>query len=668
MCGIFGIISTGKTRCPGSLARRLVESFYDLSESRGKEAAGAALLLGDRIEVVKAPVRGRDFLALRESKPILDCLVSALGGGDPVVLIGHTRMVTNGGDHVHGNNQPVIKSELVAIHNGIIVNEQELWARLPDEQREFEVDTEILLALVARQMRNGCGLSDSVSAGMRELKGANSIALMSSRYDGLVLATANGSMFLAHDEVVGVTVFASERSILERIIDKRLHTLTSMTAQTVRQILPGEMVTIPLESASPLVERWSAQSPKASLVARASRTIIDHVVARLEPKKGMPSTNRSRRAQIEATTRIDWQAIRNLRRCTRCVLPETFPFIEFDADGVCSLCNAHQPLVLKGSETLRKEFQSIKRADGGPELLIPLSGGRDSCFGLHMVVREFGMKPVAYTYDWGMVTDLARRNISRMCGELEIEHILISADIRRKREYIRKNVSAWLRAPHLGTVPLFMAGDKQFFYYANMLKNEMGLARTMLSVNPLERTDFKVGFCGINELYHKKHYYEPNFTNKFRLLGFYAWQFLSNPAYVNYSLLDSAFAYFSYYLIPKDFTSTFDYLPWREHEVESVLLDQYGWEISPDTKSTWRIGDGTAAFYNYIYVRVAGLSENDTFRSNQIREGLMTREEALARIYEDNCPRAESIAWYFDTIGLDAVEALKVINALPVHY
>lgn len=238
MCGIFGIISTGKTRCPGSLARRLVESFYDLSESRGKEAAGAALLLGDRIEVVKAPVRGRDFLALRESKPILDGLVSALGGGDPVVLIGHTRMVTNGGDHVHGNNQPVIKSELVAIHNGIIVNEQELWARLPDEQREFEVDTEVLLALVARQMRNGCGLSDSVSAGMRELKGANSIALMSSRYDGLVLATANGSMFLAHDEVAGVTVFASERSILERIIEKRLHTLTAMTAQTVRQILP----------------------------------------------------------------------------------------------------------------------------------------------------------------------------------------------------------------------------------------------------------------------------------------------------------------------------------------------------------------------------------------------------------------------------------------------
>ena len=213
-----------------------------------------------------------------------------------------------------------------------------------------------------------------------------------------------------------------------------------------------------------------------------------------------------------------------------------------------------------------------------------------------------------------------------------------------------------------------MAGDKQLWYYANMLKDEMGLARTLFSMNPLERTDFKVGFCGIDESFHKEHHYELTFANKLRLGAFYMGQFLLNPAYINASLMDSAFAYFSYYLIPKDFTLIFDYLPWREHEVESTLLGQYGWETSPDTKSTWRIGDGTAAFYNYIYLKVAGFSENDTFRSNQIREGLITRREAIEKIYEDNQPRVASIAWYFDTIGLDAVEAVKTINRVPIRY
>ena len=51
------------------------------------------------------------------------------------------------------------------------------------------------------------------------------------------------------------------------------------------------------------------------------------------------------------------------------------------------------------------------------------------------------------------------------------------------------------------------------------------------------------------------------------------------------------------------------------------MLDSYGWERAVDTSSTWRLGDATAPFYNYIYYTVAGFTEHDTFRSNQIREG-----------------------------------------------
>jgi hypothetical protein len=37
-----------------------------------------------------------------------------------------------------------------------------------------------------------------------------------------------------------------------------------------------------------------------------------------------------------------------------------------------------------------------------------------------------------------MVTDLARRNIARVCGRLGVENIIVSADIHWKRENIRK--------------------------------------------------------------------------------------------------------------------------------------------------------------------------------------------------------------------------------------
>ena len=108
-----------------------------------------------------------------------------------------------------------------------------------------------------------------------------------------------------------------------------------------------------------------------------------------------------------------------------------------------------------------KQLEKHRKSNGEPDCIVTLSGGRDSCFVLHTFVEEYGMNPIAYTYDWGMVTDLARRNQSRMCGGLGVEHIVISADITTKRENIRKNVEAWLKRPSLGTIPLFMAGDKR---------------------------------------------------------------------------------------------------------------------------------------------------------------------------------------------------------------
>ncbi len=299
---------------------------------------------------------------------------------------------------------------------------------------------------------------------------------------------------------------------------------------------------------------------------------------------------------------------------------------------------------------------------------MPISGGRDSCYGLHYIKKELGLNPVAYTYDWGFVTDLARRNISRMCGELNIEHVLVAADIKQKRENVRKNVAAWLVKPTLSMIPLFMAGDKQFFYYASKVKKQMGLGPILFSMNWLEKTGFKTGFAGVNDTCAHEKTYGLTPLNQLKLISHYAYNVLSNPNYINRSLHDTLFGYFSFYLKAKDYYSIFDFLTWDQCEIERCIIGGYNWETSPDTKSTWRIGDGTAPFYNYIYLTIAGFTENDTFRSNQIREGMIDRATALLAIEEENRPRAESFKWYCDTIGLDAIAALKAINGAKKLY
>ena len=133
----------------------------------------------------------------------------------------------------------------------------------------------------------------------------------------------------------------------------------------------------------------------------------------------------------------------------------------------------------------------------GTECIVPFSGGRDSCYALHLIVNELELRPVTYTYDWGMVTDLGRRNISRMCADLGVENIIVAADIAKKRKNIEMNLRAWLKSPHLGMISILTAGDKHFFRHIETMKKQTGVDLNLWGINPLEVTHFKAGFLGV---------------------------------------------------------------------------------------------------------------------------------------------------------------------------
>ena len=155
---------------------------------------------------------------------------------------------------------------------------------------------------------------------------------------------------------------------------------------------------------------------------------------------------------------------------------------------------------------------------------------------------------------------------------------------------------------------------------------------------------------------------------KAKLVSYYGLRFLQNPGYINSSLRDTAGAFMAYYFEPRrDFYFIFDHFIWNEDEVNRVLLSEYEWEMASDSPSTWRIGDGTAPFYNYIYMTARGFTEFDTFRSNQIREGHISRADALEAIMVENRPRIETLRWYLDAINLDFNTVIGRINELDTR-
>ncbi|MCQ1539538.1 hypothetical protein FTO68_11175 [Methanocalculus taiwanensis] len=676
MCGIFGIVTPNLNNCSEKRVKYIADKLFVFSESRGKESAGLAIRTSKNLQVYKKPEPASHMILTKEYIQFVNnALKNEVSDKQYLAIIGHSRLVTNGIKDSNSNNQPVMNGCVVGVHNGIIVNNDKLWEQCPEIHRSTDVDTEVFLALLQHNYNLTKSLASSCIKTFSAIEGSASVAVLFSNMDNLLLATNTGSLYITQDLSKNLFIFASEQYILNQLVqDVRIN--NGLNFEKISQIGPNHACIVDINNLSNLAFSLNPEQYKFELKENCAETSVE--VLDLSPKtynQDMKARRNSHTLSLENRVKLECMIedqIKNLpelKRCTCCILPETFPFIEFDEKGVCNYCKNYSKVDYKGKDALEMIISEFRSDNGDPDCLVGFSGGRDSSYMLHYVKKVLKLNPIAFSYDWGMVTDLARRNQARLCGKLGIENIIISADIEEKRKYIRDNIRAWLKRPDLGMIPLLMAGDKQMFnYYPYKLMQQTGINLFFNGSNQLEKTGFKLGFCGIEEsINHNKGqlYTGISLTNKLQLALFYGKNYLLNPSYINSSIIDTLHAYYTSYFIPDVSTYFYNYISWDENEIVSILRKEYDWEIATDTTTTWRIGDGTASFYNYIYYIVAGFSENDTFRSNQIREGIITREKALKLAEEENKPRIESLEWYAETIGFDLEDALTIIHSIP---
>lgn len=603
MCGIFGSVS--KT----TVNIKDLNTLLRHSKQRGKDSSGLIKLSKDVFKIYRADLD-------------IERLVRDIDLNDCKIVLGHSRLITNG----LTDNQPVIRNNVAVLHNGIIVNTESVWKDLTITPN-FEIDSEVIVGITEEMLNYGARIEDLPKEILERCKGQISAALLLPAHGKLLLFSNNGSLYVGNKN--DTIYFSSE-----------LYGLRLIKAEDITQIKNDQII---------------LDIPKCNnsfLISDKKERSVDLIPKFVEDKS--------------QETLLEYRK-HNLKRCKKCILPETMPFISFDEEGICNYCNSYQLRnIPKPKSELLALLEPYRRPGNELDCIVPFSGGRDSCFGLHLIVNELGLKPVTYTYDWGMVTDLGRRNISRMCSNLGVENIIIAADITAKRRNIKMNLEAWLKAPNLGMMALLTAGDKHFFRYVETIKKQTGINLNLWGVNPLEVTHFKTGFLGIKPDFEEKKVYSHGISKQLRYHSKRFLAMLDSPGYFNSSLWDTLSGeYYRSFTDKKDYFHLFDYWRWDENEVDKTLLELYDWEKAVDTTTTWRIGDGTAAFYNYVYYTVAGFTEHDTFRSNQIREGQLTREEALSLVEVENMPRYQNIRWYLDSVGLDFQRVIKRVNEIP---
>ncbi len=320
--------------------------------------------------------------------------------------------------------------------------------------------------------------------------------------------------------------------------------------------------------------------------------------------------------------------------CTRCVLTSTTPGIVFDENGVCNYCSTHKRMTVKGEEALLEILNRFKEKKNRYDCIVCVSGGRDSTYALWKLVHDYGMHVLAVNYKNPFTSEQARQNIKNAVERLGVElyEWEFPDDIQRKTT--KKALKVWAHHPSSVMIPIVCAHCKLGGPMHFKIAHDHGTNLMILGANPLETASFKrAGFGGARE-YHR-------LSRIPKLLRLSLKELAQNPRYMtnlSWALVLKLYLYTgdTPYLKMRypdmRVLALFDYLRWDEKEVISTISEHCGWRKSPEVASSWRFDCRLDYVRRRMYSSTVGVTELRDLFSKMIREGMMSREEALNRL------------------------------------
>lgn len=173
MCGIAGYSLSPETNVDRTVAARAL--LAGIAE-RGADAVGYAYRTTTREVVLHKQRSGASALVDRIRVP-----------SDTSQLLVHVRDYTKGHPSLDANNHPIRHGSVVGIHNGIIVNDDELFERnrIARAEAEMTVDSEIIFALASRSR-------GKTARALEQLVGSMATAWLDEERPELVVARGMG--------------------------------------------------------------------------------------------------------------------------------------------------------------------------------------------------------------------------------------------------------------------------------------------------------------------------------------------------------------------------------------------------------------------------------------------------------------------------------------------
>jgi hypothetical protein len=339
-------------------------------------------------------------------------------------------------------------------------------------------------------------------------------------------------------------------------------------------------------------------------------------------------------------------------------MPTISPVVSLN-DGVCNFCSEHQSIKFHGEKEFLKIIESNKDSSTIYDCIVNISGGRDSSYTLLKLVKDYSLKVLAVNYKNPFTDPQAVSNIFNSVRKLNIKLIQFSMENKIHEKILKNNIVAWFKNPSAAMVPAICIGCKIIWPEILKIAKENRVKLIINGGNPYEYTSFKKKLLGVNINSTLEKTYFSNIigliNESFKNLRYLNPQFL--PVTLKGYLFGNQYALGSRILARNiKYIDLFHYLEWDEDTVLSRIKNELDWDYPKEYQTTWRFDCQISHLKDYMYLKTIFLTEKNDFYSKLIREGKISRDDALKRIELENIVQFSTIEQLLNKLNITSID------------
>jgi len=343
-----------------------------------------------------------------------------------------------------------------------------------------------------------------------------------------------------------------------------------------------------------------------------------------------------------------------LQYCTRCCLPETMEGITFDDFGVCSPCRSSEDKMHINWKEKQSELIEILNKFKNKnyyDCLLPISGGKDSTFQAYVLDEVYKINSLAVTHGTNWMSLTGRYNLENCINKFNLDHLFflpnrntINKVAKRSPELIGD--ACW--HCHIGT---------QTFPMQTAVKWKIPL---MIYGESIAERDGRGSYKKILKP-EEKYYYGLNISAKVEPIK-----------YVDKDIKYSELQIWNYpskrEMIETQITYLHlgDYIFWDEQKQTEFIIKELNWMVNDRVENTYKGYKSNecvmAGVHDYLNFIKRGVGRATLHASDDVRRGLIKREEAVDLIKKYDPQRPHALDYFLKITGLkEKILEIKII-------